>query len=43
MKHSQKIYIAIAVLVTMSLVHFSFAGEPRSKKFLPDIPRAGLK
>ena len=39
MKHSKKIYIAMAVLLTMSLVSFSFAGEPRSRPFLPDIPR----
>ena len=38
MKQSKKICIAIAVLLTISLVPFSFAGEPRSKKFLPDIP-----
>jgi hypothetical protein len=43
MKHSKKLTIAMAVLLTISLVPFSFAGEPRSKKFLPDIPRAGLK
>ncbi|MBW2439896.1 MAG: hypothetical protein JRH12_05435 [Deltaproteobacteria bacterium] len=31
--------MAIAILLTMSLVPLAFAGEPRSKKFLPDIPQ----
>jgi hypothetical protein len=39
MMNTKKIKMAVAVLLTLLLVPFSFAGEPRSKPFLPEIPQ----
>lgn len=39
MKYSKKIMIVIAITLAFLLSPPSFAGEPRSKKFLPNIPQ----
>jgi hypothetical protein len=39
MKHTKIIKMAMVVLLTLLIVPFAFAGGPRAKPFLPDIPQ----
>ena len=39
MRYSKILKIALVIALTMFIVPFSFAGEPRSQPFLPEIPQ----
>jgi len=43
MKSTPMIKMAVAVLLTLLLTSFSFAGEPRAKPFLPEIPQSWIQ
>jgi hypothetical protein len=43
MRYSIKFKIAVAVTLTLLIVPCSFAGEPRSKPFLPKIPQTWIQ